>query len=150
MNKNLMYFTTNPPFSLTWEDGQTDPAPARTVLDNPALATADRMVCDQCGADVTRASLRIAVNGSHRHLLPTVHGIEQAIGCFSLAPGCTEVGHFTLDFSRPTGGSWQMSLCAACGNHLGWHYETPDGLGFYGLLLDHLAAAPETDGEEDV
>jgi len=140
MNKHLTLFTTNPPFTLEWEDG--GPAP-KAVFDNPVLADANRMACAHCGADITLSSLRIAVNGSHRHLVPTAHGIDREIGCFSLAPGCLATGHFALDFGKPTEGFWQMALCASCGAHLGWRHETPDGTGFYGLILDHLAPAED-------
>lgn len=145
MNKHLTLFTTSPPFSLTWEDG-AHPA-TKTVLGNPSLTQGDRFVCAQCGADVTRSSLRIAVDGSHRHTVPSSYGIEQEIGCFSLAPGCRVLGEFALDFSKPSTSQWRMALCATCGNHIGWHYQTGDGLGFYGLILDHLAVAPEGDSK---
>lgn len=150
MDKHLTFFATTPPFSLAWEDGDTAPETekARRIITNPALAQGDRFVCAQCGADVTRASQRIAVGGSHRHTVPSASGLDQEIGCFSLAPGCAVLGHFALDFSRPTDGQWQMGICSTCGNHLGWHHQTADGAGFYGLILDHLALAPDDPEEE--
>ena len=149
MNKHLTLFTTSPPISLTWDEAPDEPIKApKPIFDNPSLASTDRMVCAQCGDDITRSSQRIAVNGSHRHAVPTAHGIDQEIGCFSLAPGCLSMGHFALDFGQPTEGFWQMAVCAGCGNHLGWHHQTDDAFGFYGLILDHLAAAPDDAKEE--
>ena len=143
MNKHLTLFTTSPPISLTWEDGET-PEP-KAVLGNPSLAHGDRFVCAQCGADITQSSLRIAVDGSHRHTVPSPYGIDQEIGCFSLAPGCRVLGQFALVFSKPSTSQWRMGVCATCGNHLGWHHQRADGLGFYGLILDHLALAKNDD-----
>jgi hypothetical protein len=148
MNKHLTLIPTTPPIALSWEeDAQTKDTVMKPIFDNPALATADRMVCAHCGEDVTRGSLRIAVAGSHRHAVPTSHGIDQEIGCFSLAPGCLSAGHFALDFGHEEDGFWQMAFCATCGDHLGWHHQSSDGLGFYGLILDHLA--PAADIQED-
>ena len=143
---HLTLIPTTPPISLTWADDADDKDTiVKPVFDNPILAGADRMVCAHCGEDVTRGSLRIAVNGSHRHLMPTAHGIDQEMGCFSLAPGCMTAGHFAMDFGLGEDGFWQMALCASCGNHLGWHHEKADGMGFYGLILDHLAPAADVD-----
>jgi len=148
MKKHLLLFTTSPPFSLSWEGDFPGSAPAaKPIRTNPALTKADRFVCAQCGADTTRASLRIAIGGSHRHILPGSFGVDQEIGCFSLAPGCALLGPFALDFFNPTGGQWRMAVCATCGAHLGWHHQTAEGIGFYGLFLELLNAAPK-DAEE--
>lgn len=144
MTKHLTLIPTTPPISLAWEDDTAEKdTPMKPIFDNPSLARADRMVCAHCGEDITRSSLRIAVNGSHRHAVPTEHGIDQEIGCFSLAPGILSVGHFALDFGQQEEGYWQMAVCSTCGNHLGWHHQTDGDFGFYGLILDHLAAAPD-------
>lgn len=147
-NKHFTLIPTNPPIHLTYTldafDGEV--SVPRPVLTNPALAQGERFVCAQCGAAITNASLRIAVGGSHRHTVPSAFGLDQEIGCFSLAPGCTVLGHFALDFAKPAGGQWRMGICATCGSHLGWHHVTDDGIGFFGLILDHLAVGTtETD-----
>ncbi|MEL7641554.1 MAG: cereblon family protein [Solidesulfovibrio sp.] len=151
MDKHLTLFATTPPIVLSWDeaDEETPVLPEKPVLTNTELAKGDRFVCAQCGADVTRASHRIAVAGSHRHRMPGPHGLAQEVGLFSLAPGCTPLGHFALDFSTPSDGQWQMGICAICGNHLGWHHQSADGIGFYGLILDHLALADDEAGEAD-
>lgn len=150
MNKHFTLFTTTPPVGLTWEENEALPTEKKKpLLTNPALATADRMVCASCGAEITRASYRIAVGGSHRHIMPNSHGVDQEIGCFCLAPGCATAGHFSLDFSSGDTGYWQTSVCATCGNDLGWHYQGADGYGFFGLILDHLDAAPDRDPDQE-
>ncbi len=146
MNKHLTLFATSPPVVLTWDDEAQ--APHKPLLTNPNLANGHRFVCAQCGADVTRSTQRIAVAGTHRHTVPGPLGLDQEIGCFSLAPGCSVIGHFALDFSKPTTGQWRMGVCSTCGNHLGWHHQTEDGIGFFGLILDHLEVAPEESEEE--
>lgn len=151
MHRHLALFPTNPPIHVTYNDG--DDAGTTTVtrplVTNPDLAHGHRFVCAQCGADITRSSQRIAVGGSHRHAVPSGFGPDQEIGCFSLAPGCTVLGHFAMDFAKPASGGWRMAICATCGAHLGWHHHTDDGLGFFGLLLDHLAVAPDP-ADDDV
>lgn len=152
MDRHLTLFSTSPPIVLSWQDDKdTEVLHEKPVLTNTALAGGDRFVCAQCGADVTRSSQRIAIGGSHRHVVPNGYGLDQEIGLFSLAPGCAVIGHFALDFSKSSDGQWQMGLCATCGNHLGWHHQGADGIGFYGLILDHLALAdeePDDDGQE--
>lgn len=146
MDRHLTLFTTTPPIVLAWNDTDAaDVSPEKRILTNKDLARGDRFVCAQCGADVTRSSQRIAIGGSHRHLVPSASGLDQEIGMFALAPGCTVLGQFALDFSRPTEGQWQMGLCSTCGNHLGWHHQLPDGTGFFGLILDHLDLADDDD-----
>ena len=142
MTRHLTLFTTSPPFALDWEDETA--APPKPVFDNPALEDAERMACAHCGADVTLSGLRIAVGGSHRHLVPTAYGIDREIGCFSVAPGCSASGHFALEFGKSSDGFWQMALCAHCGAHLGWRYESTDATSFFGLILDQL-----TPGRDD-
>ena len=113
-NKHFALIPTNPPIHLTYNldgiDGNV--VVPRPVLTNPSLAQGERFVCAQCGAPITSASLRIAVGGSHRHTVPSSFGLDQEIGCFSLAPGCSVLGHFALDFAKPADGQWRMGLCS--------------------------------------
>lgn len=114
------------------------------VFDNPELANADRIACAACDVEVTQAIMRIAVGGRHRHYFPAGNGVEEEVGCFSLAPGCRVIGHFKLDFSGEDDGLWQTAFCATCGAHLGWYYLSSKGLGFFTLILDRLKAQPES------
>ena len=144
MSKTNPFSSVHATEDLLIDDGGTAVL-TKPLFSNPDLAQADQIVCAKCGAHITSASLRIAVGGSHRHTTPTPHEIDQEIGCYALAPGCVTIGHFALDFTFNDDGFWQMALCSVCGDHLGWHYQTSGEMGFYGLILDHLAAASKDD-----
>jgi len=144
MNKRITIFPTSPPIVLSWED---EAPSARPRL----LTEGDNFLCAQCGAEITSASLRVAVDGSHRHLLPRSFGLDQEHGCFSLAPGCivhSPLRHLLWD-REASGGEWHMVSCATCGNHMGWYYRRQDGPGFFLLILEHLRAAGELSGEPE-
>jgi hypothetical protein len=140
MVNHQLFYSTDLRRLLRREQKAAKPAPSpKPVVSLPSRATADRFVCSQCRSDITRASLRIAVGGQHRHSLPDSYGVQQEIGCFSLATGCTLLGPYALGFNME--GEWRMIICATCGEHLGWHYQTNGSLGFYGLILENLKAA---------
>ena len=42
---------------------------------------------------------------------------------FAAAPGCRGVGPFSAEFTWFAGQRWQIGVCAACGQHLGWHFD---------------------------
>ncbi|MHC1710897.1 MAG: cereblon family protein [Solidesulfovibrio sp.] len=148
MGNHQSSFTTNILSNPNKKDNPAaDSAPKTNPSSNdPSLTQGERFVCARCGADITRASLRIAVGGLHRHTLQGSYGTEE-IGCFSLAQGCTLLGPFALDLNAADG-EWRMVICATCGEDLGWHYQTDACLGFFGLILDNLEAAPEDTGED--
>jgi len=138
MNKHIALFPTTPPIVLSWED---EPPSATARL----LSAGDRFLCAQCGAEITNASLRVAVDGAHRHLLPRSFGLDQEHGCFSLAPGCAvhgPLGHLLWE-RDPSGGNWHMVSCATCGAHMGWYRQRQDGPGFFLLILENLRAAQD-------
>lgn len=108
--------------------------------------TADRFLrCAQCLAPVTRERDRMTVNGAHRHVFANPYGVVYEIGCFARAPGCALlVGPPTPDFSWFPGTAWQVAVCAACGQHLGWRYTGHSRGPFYGLILPRLLQASDT------
>ena len=74
-------------------------------------------------------------------------GILYRIRCFASAPGCTEAGEFTTEYTWFAGFAWRYALCASCWEHVGWVYrrsaEASDGLGaFFGLIADKLVERP--------
>lgn len=95
--------------------------------------------CVNCGHKVTRNSYRIEMNGRHRHVFNNPAGYLFEIGCFGAAEGCSNQGTPTLEFTWFSGYSWRYALCAKCGFHLGWLYQSSGGGAFYGLILSHLA-----------
>lgn len=68
-------------------------------------------------------------------------GIVYRIGCFREAPGCAEVGGESAYWSWFPGYTWQIVVCAACTEHLGWRFRADDST-FWGLILARLAEPP--------
>jgi len=143
MNKHITLIATNPPITVSWDDE----AEAPTVA--PLLTQGERFVCDQCGADITNSSLRIAVDGSHRHKLPRSFGLDQEHGCFSLAPGCALHRPLNLLLGKAGNGDWRPVSCATCGAAMGWYHQNEDGLGFFLITLENLRAADPEDETPD-
>ncbi len=100
------------------------------------------LVCAACGRPVTRTSARIAVDGSHEHERENPHGLRFRFGCFALAFGCVSVGQPTTEFTWFPPHAWLVSLCAGCGEHLGWLFVAADSR-FYGLIVDRLREIDE-------
>ncbi|WP_428569099.1 MAG: cereblon family protein [Solidesulfovibrio sp. DCME] len=104
------------------------------------------MRCAACLAPITEERQRIAVAGAHVHVFANPLGAIFEIGCFAAAPGVGLVGEASAAFTWFAGTAWQVAVCAACGEHLGWRYARPDGGFFFGLILDRLVsgATPST------
>ncbi len=96
--------------------------------------------CRACRRAIARTDDRICIQGSHEHTCTNPHGIVFHIGCFRAAPGGTEIGEETYEYTWFTGYRWQIMLCAQCKTHLGWSFQAHDGDCFYGLILDRLIA----------
>lgn len=96
--------------------------------------------CRQCLKIITSPSDRTTMQGSHRHTFANPQGCVFQIGCFRAAGGCGHAGKATDEFTWFPGFKWQIALCAGCLIHLGWHYVSPGGESFHGLILDRLTA----------
>ena len=83
----------------------------------------DEIYCAKCGAMVTRGSWRVVMNGDHEHTLFNPHGRMFRVLCFSEAPGASDHGDFTEEFTWFRIYAWVLSLCRGCRTHLGWRYE---------------------------
>jgi hypothetical protein len=122
-------------------------APARPSTTEGALDRGERgraLRCRACSRVVTWDGARVEVGGAHAHTFCNPHGHVFGIGCFAVAPGCTQVGPATDFFSWFPGYAWRMSVCAGCGTHLGWSYgERPD---FWGLVLAQLIEGDDDQG----
>ena len=99
---------------------------------------APAIICRRCRHAITRPAEALEMNGAHRHTFANPHGIVFEIGCFRTAPGCTQVGAASGEFSWFSGYLWRVAICGGCMAHLGWRFEAPSGGLFYGLILDHL------------
>ena len=58
-------------------------------------------------------------------------------GCFARATGCASVGEPSTYWSWFAGYSWQVELCSACREHLGWLFRN-EGHAFHCFVLDRL------------
>lgn len=103
------------------------------------------LACRQCGHKITPIASRISVSDRHIHVCSNPHGLVFEIGCFAHAPGCTQVGLPSIEFTWFPGHTWQITLCEACHNHLGWLFQQSSGAYFYGLILQRLT---QTEGTE--
>ena len=95
------------------------------------------LFCRQCGAEVTKDSLRISRNEKHQHTFFNPAGIVYEIGCFRDAPGCLVRGTSSDEFSWFAGYNWQLGLCVSCLIHLGWFFSSGDDA-FFGLIANRL------------
>jgi len=93
--------------------------------------------CRRCGAAVTHAAAAGEVDGEHLHTFFNPAGILFEIRCFDTAEGCEVHGDRTTEFTWFPGYAWNYAACAACAEHLGWHFQGP-GRGFFGLIRDRL------------
>jgi hypothetical protein len=94
--------------------------------------------CARCGHALARARDAIEVSGAHVHEFSNPSGVAYRIGCFAAAPGCAAFGDPETFFSWFPGHAWQIAVCAACAQHVGWSFTRETG-GFYGLILARLA-----------
>lgn len=95
------------------------------------------LVCARCRSAVTVPSARARVAGGHLHTFANPHGFVYHIACFSEAPGARPIGSPSQEFPWFAGFTWQVDLCARCGWHLGWFFDSRDK-SFHGLIADRL------------
>ncbi|MBL6958482.1 MAG: hypothetical protein ISR52_05830 [Rhodospirillales bacterium] len=104
----------------------------------------DPLYCAVCGNLATRERWRMAKDGSHEHTFFNPIGLTFLVLCFKEAPGCTTAGDATEEHTWFPGFSWRYALCRGCGEHLGWLYESRDGLtAFFGLIGPRLTTKPK-------
>lgn len=106
--------------------------------DSDSETTLDRkLVCALCRAVVTSKAERIAVGDAHEHTRANLGSWVHRFGCFARAPGCSAIGEPSVENAWFPGAAWQIALCTACGDHLGWRFSGSDGV-FWGLLVAKL------------
>ncbi|RKX78742.1 MAG: hypothetical protein DRP87_05365, partial [Spirochaetes bacterium] len=98
----------------------------------------DNLYCIICGNTITSVLFRTTVQGVYEQTFTNPSGYIYRIGCFKKAPGCTQAGRDTYEFTWFKGYSWRYALCGKCHSHLGWVYRSSGGNGFYGLILARL------------
>ena len=103
---------------------------------------AQRLLCRDCGQLVTSREQAFSPDGQgpERVFFNPV-GLVMRILTVRHARGLGRVGGRSDEFTWFAGYSWQVAICAACGQHLGWLYEAMGERSpavFWGLLLDRL------------
>jgi hypothetical protein len=96
------------------------------------------LLCRACGFAITSTSHAVAVNGKHEHTFFNPAGIIFEIACFAAASGCLIVGEASTYFAWFKDHSWRYAVCGSCHTHLGWHFESVSGAGFFGLIRSRL------------
>jgi hypothetical protein len=94
--------------------------------------------CAACSARLAPISARLEVNGAHEHEFLNPAGLRFVVACFAVAPGCKLVGEPSSVWSWFPGRAWQIALCGACGEHVGWSFHAPASPPFYGLVRDRV------------
>lgn len=95
-----------------------------------------RILCRSCHFPITSKTMALSIDGQDTHVRVNPAGVSYSFACYREAPGCTVIGEATSEFSWFRGYRWRLALCAACGEHIGWHFagETP----FFGLIVNRL------------
>jgi hypothetical protein len=101
------------------------------------------IVCVTCAHPITREGARIRILDAHEHRFMNPAGFLFHIGCFAHADGCLVLGETSEDYPWFPGCAWRVALCAGCGDHLGWRFQSSERT-FFGLRLDRLRAGGAT------
>jgi len=104
--------------------------------------TDDAIYCAKCSHLLTR--MRWAVDiGGHERVFINPAGRVFRIACFKDAPGATDEGTPTEEFTWFPGYAWNLAVCLGCGVHLGWRFEgTAMPPVFFGLIKSALTQRP--------
>jgi len=94
--------------------------------------------CAACGAEVARDRDRVPVEGSSTRAFVNPDGLEFVLAGFAEARGCAELTSPSSYWTWFPGCAWQVSVCRACGVHLGWRFS--GAASFHGLIVQRLNA----------
>jgi hypothetical protein len=96
------------------------------------------LVCAACGSLITYEVYKTTISGSHHLRRVNPHGIEYEFSIFSRAPGCANIDPATEKNTWFKGFAWRVAVCGRCAEHLGWHFKSPGGDSFYGLITTRV------------
>jgi len=116
-------------------------SPQNSIDAAPLDADDDLLYCAHCRSAVTRLRWRMVKDGRHQHLFVNPAGLAFEIGLYALAPGAGPVGQPTLEATWFSGSAWQVAICRACQDHLGWRYSGGEPAEFWGLIGRALTAS---------
>lgn len=127
-------------FTLTLQffdaTGKPDSQIIRAIKEQKKTETTKPLRCKACGHIITSVNEKISVNESHQHTCKNPAGYVFTFGCFRDAPGCLVAGPASAEHTWFAGYRWQIAVCAACGEHLGWLFRNQDR--FFALITDKL------------
>ena len=116
-------------------------APTATARPDPSSGEdegdARVLACRACLQPITNVAARTEVGQAHEHTFANPDGFQFHVGCFARATGCASVGEPSTYWSWFAGYSWQVELCSACREHLGWLFRN-EGHAFHCFVLDRL------------
>ena len=121
-------------FKKSHVDLQTKTQPERD--DSLDIENSKKLYCVFCQYHITSLDKVIAVNGMHSHTFSNPAGYVYTVNCFSAATGCASLGNKTSEYTWFQGYEWQIAICDACQQQLGWLFTNSDH--FYALIHDRI------------
>ncbi|WP_027722373.1 cereblon family protein [Maridesulfovibrio zosterae] len=97
----------------------------------------NKIICRECGFQITAKSFAININGSHEHSFFNPGGYVFQIKCFSTAIGSSSIGEPSSEFSWFSGYTWKIAICKNCLKHLGWKFQGSN-YSFFGLIKNNI------------
>jgi hypothetical protein len=117
------------------------PNAAAPAEDTERSVDEERVIrCKRCEATIARTTDAIAVEGKHLHRFVNPAGVQFDVRCFGEAAGASPYGDSSTFFSWFPGHAWRIAVCAHCGVHLGWRFESALS-SFHGLITDRIVEA---------
>ena len=117
-------------------DLQTEKSPSQGTENDDDVEENKKLFCTFCNNTVTDLQAVISINGEHTHTFSNPAGYTYTINCFQSAPGCLTLGECTDEHTWFNGYKWQLVVCHACKEQLGWLFS--NDCQFYALIADRL------------
>jgi hypothetical protein len=129
------------PHSCLRDDESPKTTPQKRPRDETVTTGADRWLC--CRSCATRIAPLAAVlpEGEDPLVFANPEGRVFELLLLGNARALQLVGNATQEFTWFQGYAWRVALCAGCGIHLGWRFETAAERSppvFFGLLRREL------------
>ena len=118
-------------------DLQAEKSTSTDVENDETAEENKKLYCTFCKTHVTDVAAGISINGQHTHTFSNPAGYAYTINCYESAPGCLNIGEGTHQFTWFKGYEWQIAICHACKEQLGWFFS--NGQQFYALIADHIS-----------
>ena len=115
---------------------QVDKLPGNEGNQETHKEESKKLLCKYCKNHITNLDDATSIEGSHTHTFSNPAGYVYTIHCYRTAPGCLVLGESTNEYTWFSAYEWQMALCNACQEHLGWLFSNEQA--FYALIADRL------------